>query len=82
MKNGRIVWGDELKILHIKVNANLDQSGYDKIRKRIEDELNNGFLITDNVIQAEVLEINFAGVEEALPDSHQGITPLKIGENI
>ncbi|MFA1819012.1 hypothetical protein ACDX78_02210 [Virgibacillus oceani] len=57
-----------MKMLHIKVNTTLDEQGYEKVRKRIEDELESGFLITDKNIQAEVLEFNVARLEEASSD--------------
>lgn len=64
-----------MKVLHITVKGTLDGNGHSQIKKRIESDLKDGLLITDDFIHAEVLE---ADIAEVAGDSHQSIQKLNI----
>lgn len=63
MKSGQKIWGDEVKVLHIKVSGTLNEKEYAKLKTMIVSELKEGILITDDSVKTEVIELDIPKVE-------------------
>lgn len=56
-----------MKILHIKVNALINNEKKNELRKKIENDISEGLLITDKFMDVEILEIDEpSGISEKI----------------